>query len=114
MSASKPNTAIFTTDEPEVAEKKIKSAFTGGKDTIEEHRKYGGDPDIDSAFQYLYMILEGDDKKMKEIEVDYRAGNLLSGELKEIAAEKVKLFLKDHQRKRRQAEKIFDKFILRD
>ena len=114
MSASKPNTAIFTTDEPEVAEKKIKSAFTGGRDTIEEHRKHGGNPDVDSAFQYLYMILEEDDKKISEIEQDYRAGNLLSGELKQIAAEKTKVFLKEHQRKRESAKKTFDKFILRD
>ena len=114
MSASSPETAIFTTDELEIAEKKIKNAFTGGRDTLKEHRKYGGNPDIDSAFQYLKMLIEKDDKKLSEIEQEYRAGNLLSGELKEIAAEKVKLFLKDHQRKRRQAEKIFDKFILRD
>ena len=114
MSASKPNTAIFTTDEPEVAEKKIKSAFTGGRDTIEEHRKHGGNPDVDSAFQYLYMILEEDDKKISEIEAEYRAGNLLSGELKQIAAEKTKVFLKEHQRKRESAKKTFDKFILRD
>tara|TARA_B000000460_G_C21514382_1_gene392658 strand:+ start:142 stop:1260 length:1119 start_codon:yes stop_codon:yes gene_type:complete len=114
MSASEPNTAIFTTDDLEVAEKKIKNAFTGGKNTIEEHRKFGGEPEIDSAFQYLNMLLEKDDKRMEEIEKDYRAGNLLSGELKEITIEKTKEFLKEHQRKRKAAEKIFDKFILKD
>ena len=114
MSSSRPNTAIFTTDDLEVAENKVKNAFTGGRDTLEEHRKYGGNPDVDSAFQYLYMILEKDDKRVEEIEKDYRAGNLLSGELKEITAEKTKQFLKEHQVKRKHAEKIFDKFILKD
>ena len=60
------------------------------------------------------MLLEKDDKRMEEIEKDYRAGNLLSGELKEITIEKTKEFLKEHQRKRKAAEKIFDKFILKD
>lgn len=30
-----------------------KYAFSGGKETTEEHREKGGDPDIDVSYQYL-------------------------------------------------------------
>ena len=40
--------AIYTTDSPKEVENKIKRyAFSGGRDTIEEHRKKGGNPDLD-------------------------------------------------------------------
>ena len=41
MSSSKPDTALFTTDSPEVIDKKILSAFTGGQATVELQRKLG-------------------------------------------------------------------------
>ena len=42
MSSSKPGTAIFTTDEPEVIDKKVSNAFTGGQATVALQRLYGG------------------------------------------------------------------------
>ena len=42
MSSSKPDTALFTTDSPEVIDKKILSAFTGGQATVELQRKSWG------------------------------------------------------------------------
>src|SRR3989338_50413 len=42
MSASEQSSALYTTDTPEEAAKKIrKYAFSGGQATIEEHRKKG-------------------------------------------------------------------------
>lgn len=43
-----------------------KHAFSGGKDTVEEHRKYGGNPEIDVSFMYLTFFLE-DDEKLEKI-----------------------------------------------
>jgi tryptophanyl-tRNA synthetase len=112
MSSSKEETAIYTTDTPDVVKKKInKYAFSGGKDTLEEHRKQGGNPDVDISFQYLRMFLEEDDAKLAKIEKDYRSGKLLSGELKAITIDKINAFLKEHQRKRKLAEKQISKFI---
>ena len=114
MSSSEENGAIYTTDSPDEVKKKVnKYAFSGGKDTLEEHRKLGGNPDIDISFQYLRMLLEEDDKKLKKIEEDYRSGKLLSGELKKILIDKVNDFLKEHQKKRKLAEKQIDKFIFK-
>lgn len=32
-----------------------KHAFSGGKDTVEEHRQLGGNPDVDVSFQCLFF-----------------------------------------------------------
>ena len=112
MSSSEKSTAIFTTDSPKEVKRKInKYAFSGGQPTIEEHRKKGGNPDIDVSFQYLRMFFEPDDKKLQQIYEDYKSGKLLSGELKSILIEKINAFLKDHQRKREEAKKQIDKFL---
>ena len=114
MSSSDESSYIAMTDAPEEVKKKInKYAFSGGKDTLEEHRKLGGNPDIDVSFQYLKYFFEPDDSKLKKIETDYKSGKLLSGELKAILIEKINAFLKEHQKKRKEAEKMIDKFILK-
>ena len=46
-----------------------KYAFSGGRDTVEDHRKYGGDITVDIAYQYLTFFLEDDEKlaQIKEV-----------------------------------------------
>lgn len=106
---------IFTTDSKEQVENKIKKyAFSGGKSSIHEHRKKGGNPDVDVSFQYLKMFFEPDDKKLREIYENYKSGNLLTSELKEILIEKINSFLKEHQKKRVLAKKEVDKFIFKN
>jgi len=111
MSSSE-GTQIFLSDTPEEVKRKInKYAFSGGQATIEEHRKLGGNPDVDVSFQYLKMFFESDDKKLEKIEKDYRSGKLLTGELKAILIEKINVFLKEHQKKKEEAKKHLDKFL---
>ena len=43
-----------------------KYAFSGGRDTKEEHEKYGGNTEVDVSYQYLTFFLE-DDTKLAEI-----------------------------------------------
>ncbi len=62
----------------------------------------------------LKYFFEPDDKKLKKIHDDYKSGKLLTGELKEILIKKINTFLKNHQQKRKQAEKLVDKFIFKD
>ena len=114
MSASIPNSAIFTTDTPKEIKRKINGAFSGGKETIESHRKYGGNPDIDISFQYLKYFFEPDDKKLNKIEEEYRSGNLLTGELKQIVIDKIIKFILKHQEKREKAKDTIGDFILKD
>ena len=111
MSASDPNSHIAMTDSYAQIKKKIGRAFSGGKETTEEHRRLGGNPDIDVSFQYLKFFFEEDDSKLSEIEKSYRSGEMLSGELKKILIDKVHKFLEDHQKKRNDAEGIVNKFL---
>ena len=68
MSSSDENSYIALSDSPKEIETKIKKyAFSGGKDTIKDHRKKGGNPDVDVAYQYLRMLFEPDDKKLKKM-----------------------------------------------
>jgi len=107
MSTSRPETAIFLHDDPKTVRRKImRYAFSGGQPTIELHRKLGGNPDIDVSFQWLYMLFEPDDKRIKEIEEDYRSGRLLTGELKEILIERLNDFLEQHRQRREEAKEL--------
>ncbi len=114
MSSSEEASAIYTTDTPEQVKKKVmRYAFSGGRTTIEEHRKLGGNPDVDISYQWL-TFFEEDDKKLEKIYKDYKAGKLLSGELKQILVDKINEFLRKHQANREKAKKDIEKFMLRD
>lgn len=78
MSASAENTAIFMTDTAAQIKNKIKKhAFSGGGDSQENHRKYGGNVDVDVAYQYM-SFFEDDDERMATIaKVNRDVGDLL-------------------------------------
>jgi len=95
MSKSK-NNQISLRDDEKTIRKKISKAFSGGQATIEEHRKKGGNPDIDVSIFYLKTLFLNDEQAKKIIK-DYREGKLLSGEVKEILIDKVITFVKDFQ-----------------
>ena len=106
---------IFLSDDAKTVKKKInKYAFSGGQATVEEHREKGGNTDVDISFQYLRMLFEQDDKKLEEIKQKYESGEMLTGELKVILIEKINDFLKDHQKKKQEAKKNLDKFIIKN
>ncbi len=112
MSSSDPLSYIALTDDPKTIRKKImKYAFSGGRETIEEHRKKGGVPEVDVSYQYLYSQFEPDDKKIRKIYEEYKSGKMLTGELKQILSEKLQKFLEEHQKKRELAKKEIDKFL---
>jgi tryptophanyl-tRNA synthetase len=114
MSSSIEDTAIYTTDSAKKIKEKInKHAFSGGQPTIEEHRRKGGNPEIDVSFQWL-TFFEEDDEKLEKIYWDYKSGKLLSGELKAILVDKITVFLERHQKNREKAKKRIDEFILKD
>ena len=113
MSSSDPNSYIALTDDKKTVKNKInKYAFSGGQPTLEEHRKKGGNPDIDVCYQYLRMFLEEDDKKLEQIRNDYKTGKLSTGELKNYTIEKLNSFLEKHQREMEKSEKVVKKFLV--
>jgi tryptophanyl-tRNA synthetase len=112
MSSSDPYSYIALTDDPGTVKEKInKYAFSGGQPSVAEHRRKGGNPDIDVAFQMLRFMFEPDDRKLRKIHDDYRSGRLLTGELKQIATERITEFLRAHRKKRKRARKLVPKFL---
>jgi tryptophanyl-tRNA synthetase len=100
MSASDPNSSIYMTDTPNQIKNKInKHGFSGGQETLEEHRRLGGNPDVDVAYQYI-SFFEEDDKVVEQLAVDYRAGTLLTGEMKAKGIKLVQDIVKKFQEKR--------------
>ncbi|WP_276255306.1 tryptophan--tRNA ligase [Halomontanus rarus] len=101
MSSSGDAPSISLTDDAETVAETVRShAYTGGRSSLEEHREHGGDPSVDVPFQYLRFFFEPDDDRLEALAADYRAGDLLSGELKEVAIERINGFLAGHQERR--------------
>jgi tryptophanyl-tRNA synthetase len=113
MSASQPDTAIFTVDPPNTAAQKVMKAYTGGRDTVEEQKKKGGQPGICNVYAYFYFMFEDDDEKLIERESLCKSGSLLCGECKNQLAGRVKTFLIDFQEKREKAKDVLEDFLLK-
>ncbi|NOZ58498.1 MAG: tryptophan--tRNA ligase, partial [Euryarchaeota archaeon] len=114
MSASKPESSIYTTDSPREARRKIMNAFTGGRETAKLQRELGGRPGVCSVYQYLYYIFEEEDEKIKERYDACTRGELLCGECKQYLAAKVERFLVQHQERREKAKDVLEDFMVRD
>ncbi len=109
MSSSKPESAIFLTDTPQEAKKKIMNAKTGGAVSLEEQKKNGGKPDECMIYElFLYHLIE-DDTELKDIYESCKKGQLMCGMCKKRAAEQMEHLLRDLQEKRIKAsEQIQD------
>ncbi len=114
MSASSPESSIYTTDPPEVARRKIMNAFTGGQESVALQRKLGGRPEVCSVYSYLSYVFEQDDARLEERYRACRRGEMLCGECKQYLAERVLEFLREHQRRRERAKDRLEEFMVRD
>ena len=111
MSSSKPKTTLFLSDDVETAEKKIKKSFSGGQATLEEHRRLGGDPDKDVAYQYMMYFFEEDDTFLAEINEGYRSGKILAGEMKQMCIERATEWLTDLSEKKDETAHLVANFF---
>ena len=111
MSSSMPETTIFLNDSMKTIEKKLKSSFSGGQPTVEEHRKKGGNPDIDVAYQYLRYFFEENDNELEKIREEYISGKLLTGEIKSICIEKAESWMKEHHELKEQNQHLIKDFL---
>lgn len=110
MSSSKPETAIFITDEPEVVEKKTSSAFTGGQPTVSLQRQLGGNPTGCPVFWYLRYFFDTE-KQSDERLLKCRSGNLLCGECKADLAKGAVPFVTQFKKRREKAKDVVAKFM---
>jgi tryptophanyl-tRNA synthetase len=92
------NSTIFLDMKPKEVEKTIKQhAHSGGRDTMREHRLYGGDLKKDRSYQYLTFFLESDED-LRKMAVAFTNGTMGSGDLKKITAELVAKEIETHQK----------------
>ena len=110
MSSSRPETAILTTDEPEIVEKKVLSSFTGGQATISLQKKLGGNADICPVYDYLKYFFD-DEKESLERYLRCKSGNLLCGECKSDLVNNTRDFIIEFQRKRHEAKDKVNDFM---
>jgi tryptophanyl-tRNA synthetase len=110
MSSSEPDTAIFLDDSSEEVKRKINKAYSGGRDSVEEHRRLGGIPEKDKAFEILLYHHPNSDF-VQNIYNEYKSGELLSGELKMICKDFLIKFLKKHQSKMKRKIKVAEKMM---
>jgi len=113
MSKSK-NNAIFFNDNPETIKKKVNRAFSGGRDTAEEQRKYGADPNKDVSIFYLTKLFL-DDTEGRKIVQDYKSGKILTKDVKQKLLEELIKFTRGFQKKLKKVNlKKLEKSILRN
>ncbi len=111
MSSSRPDYAIFLTDDPEEARRKVYKALTGGQPTVKEQRMLGGHPERCSVYElFVYHLIE-DDNKLRKIYEDCRSGALLCGECKRMAADLLEKMLLEHQRRLERAKDLVHEYV---
>lgn len=111
MSSSKPESAIFLTDTFEEAKKKIMNGKTGGKVSLEEQKKEGGDPDDCMIYELFVYHLTDDDTELKEMYTTCRNGDRLCGHCKKHAAECMGALLETIAENRKNAEDKIDQYL---
>ncbi len=111
MSSSKPETAIFLTDNPTDAAKKIIRAKTGGAVSLELQKKEGGEPDDCVVYELFLYHLTEDDKELAEIYRSCKAGERMCGHCKKEAAQCMEKFLTDLAEKRKRAVSTIKEYL---
>ncbi|MDE1855944.1 MAG: tryptophan--tRNA ligase [Candidatus Micrarchaeota archaeon] len=110
MSKSEPDTAIFLGDSAKDIKRKINKAYSGGKDSVEEQRKYGANVEIDRAFAILNYH-HPDTEFVNDVREKYSSGKMLSGELKQICTEFLTEMLAKHQEKVEKSKTTAEKIV---
>ncbi|MFY9982249.1 MAG: tryptophan--tRNA ligase [Methanoregula sp.] len=99
MSSSIPE-SIISFYEPEAAvRKKVMSGLTGGRMTLEEQRRLGGEPEKCTLYLLNMFHMITDDAKLAELHRKCRSGEITCGQCKKETAERVVAFLKDFREK---------------
>ena len=103
MSSSRPESALFLTDPPEVWERKLWEALTGGRPTAREQREKGGEPSKCLVYELcLYHFLPGD-RELLEMRERCERGELICGDCKREVAGLARAFLRELEERREEA-----------
>jgi tryptophanyl-tRNA synthetase len=100
MSKRTPESGFTLDDTPTEASKRVRTAFTGGRDTTEEQRRLGGRADVCPVYDLYRFHFARDDAYVERVRLECTKGIRLCGECKQEAVGLVKAFLEDHHRRR--------------
>ncbi len=100
MSKRVPESGFTLDDSPTEAARRVRVAFTGGRDTVEEQRRLGGRRQICPVYDLYPFHFAKDDEHVQLVYNECTKGIRLCGECKQEAAGLVKAFLEDHHKKR--------------
>ncbi len=100
MSKREPESGFTLDDSPAEASKRVRSAFTGGRATVEEQRRLGGMADICPVYDLYRFHFAADDAHSEKVYDECVKGVRMCGGCKDEAAGLVKSFLERHQKKR--------------
>lgn len=109
MSSSRPDSAIFLTDDLKTAEKKLKTAYTGGSVIASFQRKYGGIPEICPVYTTRTYHFESDNRVAEKCS----SGETICGECKKEGINQVLEYLNNHQKKLAEARMRIEEYILK-
>jgi tryptophanyl-tRNA synthetase len=100
MSKRVPESGFTLDDTPAEASRRVRIAFTGGRDTVEEQRRLGGRADICPVYDLYRFHFAKDDEHVERVYNECTKGIRLCGECKDEAIGLVKSFLESHHKKR--------------
>ena len=102
MTNGVPQGRIAYDDTPDDIRRRIGRAYTGGRRTLEEQRKLGGNPDprVCSVSSLHAFHCTPDADEYMTLQERCRSGELLCGECKATAADKLLEFFEKHRRSR--------------
>ena len=80
----------------EISEKIKKYAYSGGGETLAEHKANGANLEVDVSYNWLRFFLE-DDEELARIGEEYGSGRMMTGEVKEILITLLQGIVKKHQ-----------------
>jgi tryptophanyl-tRNA synthetase len=95
MSSSIPESSFGFHEPDSEIKKKIMNALTGGKMTLEEQKRLGGEPERCSVYLLNLFHMVEDDNELAEICRSCREGELMCGVCKKETLERVREFLRD-------------------
>lgn len=114
MSSSRPNSAIFLEDDLKAAKKKMGSAKTGGRASVEEQRRLGANADECTVYEMFLYHLMDDDKELIDTYRRCKSGDLLCGECKSRGQDLIELKLGDLQERKKGVSDDEVKAVLRE
>ncbi len=109
MSSSNSKSYISLSGDPKTEAKKVMSAKTGGRATVEEQKKLGGTPEDCVVYEIFLYHLMPNDKELEKRYSECRSGKIMCGECKKDCAERLEKFLVEHHKKREKAKGMVGK-----